>query len=56
MTPGEIASLDPLKATAFKNAAGKALPDEEKEKDRCMVRNIPRVLHEAGYAIVAIRK
>jgi hypothetical protein len=28
------------------------LPDEEKEKDRELIRGIPRILTKAGYAIV----
>jgi hypothetical protein len=52
----EIACLGPLKGEAFRDAAGEELPDEQKDKDRCLVKEIPRVLREAGYAIVAIRK
>ena len=56
MTAKEIAGLGPPKGGAFQDAAGRELPDEEKDKDRCLIKNIPRVLHEAGYAIVALRK
>ncbi len=52
----EIACLGPLKGEAFRDAAGEDLPTEQKDKDRCLVKEIPRVLREAGYAIVAIRK
>jgi hypothetical protein len=56
MTAEEIAGLGPTKGRALQDAAGRELPDEEKDKDRCLIKNIPRVLHKAGYAIVALRE
>ncbi|HSB12037.1 MAG TPA: RyR domain-containing protein [Blastocatellia bacterium] len=42
-------------AAAERAAIGKAvLPDKEKEKDRILIRGIPRILAEAGYTIVKI--
>jgi len=32
------------------------LPEEEQEKDRDLVRGIPRILAQAGYAIVKLRE
>jgi hypothetical protein len=45
-------ALSPLKAWAFKDVGDQALPEKEKDKDRCMVRAIPELLDEAGYTII----
>jgi len=44
-TPTEIAAIGPGE-----------LPEEEKDKDRNLVRGIPRILAKAGYRIVQISK
>jgi len=46
------AQLNPAVAAVF---GGEPLSEEEKEKDRALVRAIPRILAKAGYAIVQLQ-
>jgi hypothetical protein len=51
-SPEERAQLDP----AVRAALGPGvLPDAEKDKDRILIRNIPRILGCAGYAVVPLQ-
>lgn len=43
-TPAELAAM-----------GKRSLPDKEKEKDRVLIRGIPRILAQAGYTIVKVR-
>jgi hypothetical protein len=48
----EWAQLDPALAAAM---GSEPLPEEEKEKDRALVRAIPKILAKAGYAVVQLQ-
>jgi len=48
----EWAQLDPALVAAM---GEEPLPEDEKEKDRALVRAIPRILAKAGYAIVQLQ-
>jgi hypothetical protein len=43
-TPAELAAI-----------GKRTLPDKEKEKDRVLIRGIPKILANAGYTIVKVR-
>jgi hypothetical protein len=57
-TEEEIARLDPGLREAVENGriGREELPEHEKEKDRELVREIPTILAEAGYAIVKLEE
>jgi hypothetical protein len=48
----EWAQLDPALAAVM---GSETLPEEEKEKDRALVRAIPKILAKAGYAVVQLQ-
>jgi hypothetical protein len=52
LTDEERAQLAPYEAAAI--GPGE-LPDQEKEKDRVLVRGIPKILAQAGYTVVKVR-
>jgi len=52
LTPEERAQLSSVESAAI---GSDELPDSEKEKDRILVRGIPKILAQAGYTVVKIR-
>lgn len=52
LSPAERAALEPDVAAAI---GEDSLPEEEKEKDRALVRAIPQIVARAGYAIVKLQ-
>jgi hypothetical protein len=53
LTDDERAKLSPEEAAAI--GPGE-LPDHEKEKDRVLIRGIPKILARAGYTVIKVRK
>ena len=53
LTADERAQLSPGEASAI---GPDELPDAEKEKDRVLVRGIPKILAQAGYTVVKVRE
>ena len=52
LTREERAQLSSVESAAI---GPDELPDGEKEKDRILVRGIPKILAQAGYTVVKIR-
>jgi hypothetical protein len=52
LTDQERAQLSPTDAAAI---GSDELPNAEKEKDRVLVRGIPKILAQAGYTVVKVR-
>jgi len=53
LTDDERAKLSPAEGAAIGRGE---LPDHEKEKDRVLIRGIPKILARAGYTVIKVRR